>query len=151
MLTVKFLSDFSLIPKGIVTLRKLFFRLKSFSLISGEKKFQCQFCEHAFSRSDHLTKHMKRHSNPPGNGSSLPAVNPNLNANANLNVNVNANNRIPNQRLPIPATLTIVPNTSNNITAAMAAHQQVIIKCLFFTFSDCKMKVCDVISYLPLH
>ena len=32
--------------------------------ISGEKKFQCQFCEHAFSRSDHLTKHMKRHSNP---------------------------------------------------------------------------------------
>ena len=28
---------------------------------TGDKPFQCKLCERAFSRSDHLALHMKRH------------------------------------------------------------------------------------------
>jgi hypothetical protein len=101
-----------LCPDTILVRKKLF-------SVSGEKKFACQFCEHAFSRSDHLTKHLKRHSNQIGS---------NVNTSISGGANVNANNHNRNSGGQVPristGTLSNVPNTSNNITAAMVAHQQ---------------------------
>jgi len=88
-------------------------------LISGEKKFACQFCEHAFSRSDHLTKHLKRHANQTGS-----QVNSSISGVANVNANNHNRNLAGQEQRTSPGALNNVPNTSNNITASMVAHQQ---------------------------
>lgn len=41
---------------------------------TGEKKFTCNVCDHAFSRSDHLAKHVRRHANNNRNAGSVNSV-----------------------------------------------------------------------------
>ena len=93
----------------------------------GEKKFQCQFCEHAFSRSDHLTKHMKRHSNPgagtqTGNGN-VVAVQQQQPPTSTLAVNPNSRVLNPSPRLPPNGTVALLPvSTSANTMMTSQQH-----------------------------